>query len=119
MKTTLTFKPQQPVLKQTELTVNLLYVYLKGLCEQRYQAIGLYPHAKGFRERMESISIIREALKNRPINQMQCIVEVLRLENHFLILTPMQSSRLYTNYRFQVGDLMDKCRLALGRVKQY
>lgn len=118
-----------PVLKPTArgfniqqvLSIDDLYDKLARLCETRYHALMAYPHAKYFRQRMDSLAIIRDSLAT--YSKATCgdktrVKEALRLEIHFLRLAPSHISKLRMSYINKLEALMDACRSFLGWKKQ-
>lgn len=113
--TTPSFKSQQL------LSVDDLYDKLTSLCETRYHALMAYPHAKYFRQRMDSIAIIRGSLtaySNATYADKIRVKEALRLEIQFLRLAPSHISKLRISYVNKLEALMDSCRSFLGWRKQ-
>ncbi|MFN8406971.1 MAG: hypothetical protein U0X71_05765 [Sphingobacteriaceae bacterium] len=113
--TTPSFKSQQ------SLSIDDLYDKLARLCETRYHALMAYPHAKHFRQRMDSVAIIRNSLAaySNPIyGDKTRVKEALRLEIQFLKLAPSHISKLRISYVNKLEALMDACRSFLGWIKQ-
>ncbi len=118
-----------PILKSTArgfkiqqvLSVDDLYDKLARLCETRYHALMAYPHANYFRQRMDSVAIIRKNLvtySNATYGDKVRVKEALRLEIQFLRLAPSHISKLRMSYISKLEALMDACRSFLGWIKQ-
>lgn len=119
MQTVISKKPKTLVPDVKKMTVAEQITFLQGINESRIKALGYYPKmVKQYK--WDAVNKIRYELFRMAdfMNERQQVLEILRLENHFLAVQPLYTSNLRATYLKKINDVMDQCRAYLGRQKQ-
>lgn len=98
------------------LTEKGIIASLKGITEQRYQAISAYPSSRTFHECIGTITLLRNELNaaDAQLNYKSAVKICLRLENALLYLAPRSTMKIFNTYKAKVDFLMEACRIILN-----
>lgn len=105
---------------QSILTEKGIIATLKGITEQRFQAISAYPSSKTFHEGIGVIQHLRNELNeaDAQLNYKSAVKICLRLENHLIYLAPRSTIKIFNTYKAKVDFLMGACRILLNYKSQ-
>ncbi len=108
-------QPAATEVNQTVLTEKGIITSLKGITEQRFQAISAYPNSRYFNESIGLIDHLRDELNNadEQINYKSAVKICLRLESPLLYLAPRSTVKIFNTYKAKVDFLMEACRIIL------
>lgn len=106
--------------QQTVITEQDIIAALKGMVEQRFHGVSLYPGSKYFAENMEVIQELRLklGLAQTQANYKEAARICLRLELSFHYLAPRTTRKIFNTYMQKLNFLMDACRALLNYQKQ-
>lgn len=89
---------------------------LKGITENRFIAISMYPSSKHFAESKACVDLLRDSLNeaDQSLNYKSAVKICLRLENHLLYLAPRSTVKIFNTYKSKVDFYMNACRVLLN-----